>query len=234
MKVPAISGGKDGIGKATQPGHVMKVLAIINGKGGVGKTTVSTHLAIAAERLGLIVAVLDLDPQPSSAMWHGDRNAIGAQPSPSVIACSAAELPLRIRQAREQEADLRLRYPAARGRGGTRGREIRRRHPYPDPAEADRRQGAAANHPACACVEEAVLRRAQQRAGPGSGGGRSDRQPCQPRDRGCPLHPAQPEGVLFPHAAGRDSGGFRPRREGGGGDFGACSLGSGACRFVYK
>jgi chromosome partitioning protein len=106
MKVPAISGGKDGIGKATQPGHVMKVLAIINGKGGVGKTTLSTHLAIAAERLGLIVAVLDLDPQPSSAMWHGDRNAIGAQPSPSVIACSAAELPLRIRQAREQEADL--------------------------------------------------------------------------------------------------------------------------------
>ena len=93
MKVPAISGGKDGIGKATQPGHVMKVLAIINGKGGVGKTTLSTHLAIAAERLGLIVAVLDLDPQPSSAMWHGDRNAIGAQPSPSVIACSAAGQP---------------------------------------------------------------------------------------------------------------------------------------------
>jgi chromosome partitioning protein len=84
----------------------MKILAVINGKGGVGKTTVSTHFAITAERLGLTAAVIDLDPQPSTAMWHSDREAIGAQPTPAVITCTADDLPRRIRQARDQEADL--------------------------------------------------------------------------------------------------------------------------------
>ena len=80
----------------------MKVLAVINAKGGVGKTTVSTHLAVAAERLGLVTAILDLDPQPSSTLWADHREAS----SPAVVAAQAARLPVFIKQARQQEADL--------------------------------------------------------------------------------------------------------------------------------
>jgi len=82
--------------------HPTKVLAIINGKGGVGKTTTSTNLAVAAERLGLVVAILDLDPQPSSTLWADHREAS----SPAVVAAQAARLPVFIKQARQQEADL--------------------------------------------------------------------------------------------------------------------------------
>lgn len=80
----------------------MKVLAVINGKGGVGKTTMSTHLAVAAERLGLVTAILDLDPQPSSSLWGDHREAT----TPAVIAAQAARLPIFLKQARQQEADL--------------------------------------------------------------------------------------------------------------------------------
>jgi chromosome partitioning protein len=80
----------------------MKVLAVINGKGGVGKTTVSTHLAVAAERLGLVTVILDLDPQPSSSLWADHRE----ETSPAVVGAQAARLNVFLRQAREQEADL--------------------------------------------------------------------------------------------------------------------------------
>ena len=84
----------------------MKVIAVINGKGGVGKTTVSTHLAVCAERLGLVAAVLDLDPQPSSTLWADSREASNASPRPAVIPVQAARLPIYLKQASEQSADL--------------------------------------------------------------------------------------------------------------------------------
>jgi chromosome partitioning protein len=80
----------------------MKVLGIINGKGGVGKTTTATHLAVAAERLGLVTAILDLDPQPSSTLWADHRG----EAQPAVVAAQSARLPIFVKQAREQEADL--------------------------------------------------------------------------------------------------------------------------------
>jgi chromosome partitioning protein len=79
-----------------------KIVAVINAKGGVGKTTVSTHLAVCAQRLGLVTAILDLDPQPSSTLWADHREAT----SPAVVAAQAARLPLFIKQAQAQEADL--------------------------------------------------------------------------------------------------------------------------------
>ena len=84
----------------------MKVVAVINGKGGVGKTTISTHVAVSAGRLGLVTAVLDLDPQPSSTLWADSREASDTNPRPTVTPAQAARLPVYLKQAREQQADL--------------------------------------------------------------------------------------------------------------------------------
>ena len=58
----------------------MKTVAILSQKGGTGKTTLAVHLALAAERRDLVVAVLDLDPQASAAEWkdsrHGDTPSV--------------------------------------------------------------------------------------------------------------------------------------------------------------
>ena len=45
----------------------MKVVAILSEKGGVGKTTLAVRLAVAAQLAGLDTAIIDLDPQGSSA-----------------------------------------------------------------------------------------------------------------------------------------------------------------------
>ena len=80
----------------------MKVIAIVSRKGGAGKTTLALHLAVAADALGLAVAVFDLDPQASAAIW-GDRR--GPMP-PAVVAAQAPRLASLLAQAREQKADL--------------------------------------------------------------------------------------------------------------------------------
>jgi chromosome partitioning protein len=79
-----------------------KVLAVICRKGGVGKTTIATHLAVAAEKLGLVTALLDLDPQANSAMWGDKRSAV----QPAVVAAQTSRLPLFLKQAEDQDADL--------------------------------------------------------------------------------------------------------------------------------
>lgn len=45
----------------------MPTVAVVSLKGGVGKTTTAVHLAVAAHRAGLHVAVYDADPQGSAA-----------------------------------------------------------------------------------------------------------------------------------------------------------------------
>ena len=60
----------------------MKVIAILSEKGGAGKTTLAVHLAVAAQLAGLETAIIDLDPQGSSADW-GDRR--GAAPEAVAI-----------------------------------------------------------------------------------------------------------------------------------------------------
>ena len=80
----------------------MKTIAIVSRKGGAGKTTVALHLAVAAQALGLTVAVFDLDPQASAALW-GDRRG---DSGPTVIAAQAPRLAVLLDQARAQNADL--------------------------------------------------------------------------------------------------------------------------------
>src|SRR5271163_4178049 len=66
----------------------MKTLAILSQKGGTGKTTLVLHLAVAAERMDVPVAVLDLDPQASAAGWKDSR----ADEAPSVISLQPSRL----------------------------------------------------------------------------------------------------------------------------------------------
>ena len=81
----------------------MKIVAVVCRKGGVGKTTIATHLAVAAEKLGLVTVVLDLDPQASAASW-GDHRGKGS--APAVVAAQATRLPLLLKEAEDQDADL--------------------------------------------------------------------------------------------------------------------------------
>jgi chromosome partitioning protein len=54
--------------------QVRRIL-VINGKGGCGKTTVATNLAVAYAKAGHGVALVDNDPQESSAYWADQRPA---------------------------------------------------------------------------------------------------------------------------------------------------------------
>lgn len=49
------------------------VITVAQQKGGAGKTTVAAHLAVALSQRGKRVAVIDIDPQGSLAMWHKIR-----------------------------------------------------------------------------------------------------------------------------------------------------------------
>ena len=66
----------------------MKTVAILSQKGGTGKTTLAVHLAVAAERRDVPVAVLDLDPQASAADWKDSRPG----DAPSVTSIQASRL----------------------------------------------------------------------------------------------------------------------------------------------
>jgi chromosome partitioning protein len=66
----------------------MKTVAILSQKGGTGKTTLALHLAVAAERRDIPVAVIDLDQQASAAAWKDSR----ADESPSVTSIQSSRL----------------------------------------------------------------------------------------------------------------------------------------------
>lgn len=82
----------------------MDVIAVIAQKGGAGKTTLVVSLAVAAERDGRTVAIVDLDPQASASGW-GDRRRAD---SPVVVSAQPARLPHMLQAAEAQGADLIL------------------------------------------------------------------------------------------------------------------------------
>ncbi|WP_082528697.1 ParA family protein [Methylobacterium sp. Leaf466] len=75
----------------------MKTLSLVSQKGGSGRTTLSLHLAVAAERAGLMTAIVDLDPQASAWKWSQRRKG---QP-PEVITAVAEQLEELKRKASE-------------------------------------------------------------------------------------------------------------------------------------
>jgi chromosome partitioning protein len=80
----------------------MKRLAILSQKGGAGKTTIAVNLAVAADRLGMAAAVIDIDPQVSAARWGDSRQS----ESPPVISAHAERLSYFLETCRKNSAEL--------------------------------------------------------------------------------------------------------------------------------
>jgi chromosome partitioning protein len=79
----------------------MRTVSVISQKGGAGKTTITVHLATAASRSGLTVAVIDLDPQATARRWGDKRGG-----APEVVSDHAVRLPALLEAARANGADL--------------------------------------------------------------------------------------------------------------------------------
>lgn len=66
----------------------MKILSFVNQKGGAGKSMLAINVAVAAERAGEKVCIVDLDPQGTCANWYNIRTS----ETPVVIAPSVIHL----------------------------------------------------------------------------------------------------------------------------------------------
>lgn len=75
----------------------MNTLAVLSRKGGTGKTTLTVNLAIAAERAGHKVAIVDLDSQASASEWSDWR----AAETPEVISVHSARLPQELHKLKQ-------------------------------------------------------------------------------------------------------------------------------------
>ena len=82
----------------------MKTISIVSQKGGAGKTTLALHLAVAASQAGMNTAVIDLDPQASSAKWADRRQS----DLPVVISAHASRLAHVLETARAEDGELVL------------------------------------------------------------------------------------------------------------------------------
>src|ERR1019366_2321237 len=80
----------------------MKTLAVVSRKGGAGKTTIATHLAVAAEALGIVTALFDLYLQARAALWGAQRD----ENFPAVTPAQHPRLAALLKQAEAQGAGL--------------------------------------------------------------------------------------------------------------------------------
>src|SRR3984957_19362254 len=88
--------------KYSQQESGMKVISFISQKGGVGKTTLAIHLAVAFAGQGKNIAIIDLDPQASSAEWKDFRD----DEMPGVIAIPSSRLPKVLQDIKKSGADV--------------------------------------------------------------------------------------------------------------------------------
>lgn len=79
----------------------MKIWAVMTQKGGSGKTTIAIHLALAATKVGIKAAIVDVDPQKSAVKW----SMIRGKPHPEVVPAIVPELPKTLQALR---ADLAI------------------------------------------------------------------------------------------------------------------------------
>jgi chromosome partitioning protein len=84
--------------------ETMKTIAIVSQKGGAGKTTLAIHLAVAVTHAGMNAAVIDLDPQASSAKW-ADRCQTAL---PVVISAHASRLAQVLEAAKAEGGELAI------------------------------------------------------------------------------------------------------------------------------
>ncbi len=82
----------------------MKTIAIVSQKGGAGKTTLAIHLAVAATYAGMNAAVIDLDPQASSAKWADRRQTA----LPVAISAHASRLAHVLATAKTEGGELAI------------------------------------------------------------------------------------------------------------------------------
>lgn len=83
----------------------MKTIIISSRKGGAGKTTLSLNLATEAAQQGQKkVALLDLDPQASSAFWAGLREHTQLA-YPQVLPASGSDLKAKLTRLAQQRFD---------------------------------------------------------------------------------------------------------------------------------
>jgi len=80
----------------------MKTLTFFSQKGGSGKTTLAVHTAVAAQERGERVALMDVDPQKSTATWGSARR----DETPTIITVGAAELDDAMKAARHDAMTL--------------------------------------------------------------------------------------------------------------------------------
>lgn len=86
----------------------MKIICAMNQKGGSGKTTLLLQLLIIAWLRGLVVTLIDLDPQRSAEKWSALREARTNDEEPVVVHAVADELSELLDEARARNVDLVL------------------------------------------------------------------------------------------------------------------------------
>ncbi len=80
----------------------MQTIALVSQKGGSGKTTLALHLAVASAIEGRNTAIIDLDPQASSAHWSDRRK----NELPVVLSAHASRLKQELQRVREIGGDM--------------------------------------------------------------------------------------------------------------------------------
>lgn len=83
----------------------MNIIAVVAQKGGVGKTTLSQCLAVEALRQGMAAAIIDTDPQKSTAEWGSQREA-GQIDAPAVLPLGSRSLRQVVKRSSEAWRDL--------------------------------------------------------------------------------------------------------------------------------